>query len=516
MFDPPAPYQGGGNHEEKKNTLHGGLGFVTGRWRWVSILLLAAGLRLWSVDFGLDIERVRPDEEFVVGKAQQMVSTSDLNPHFFHYPSLLIYVNAGLQLVAPSSVEPRLIGRLVSVACGVGTVLLVGLLGARLYSPTAGFLAALFLAVAYQHVRESHFATTDVPLVFLFTASFCAAAEGFRQRRLSLFRLSALLAGLAASIKYPGVLAVVPALFLGLSLPGLGSRERAREVLVGAFLFAAAFALTSPFVLLDAEGARQSFSELFREHWGDRRLASHDPWFPLTFSLRHGLGLPLLSLGVMGLLARSRNRIGFLLPLWFAIFYAAAAVTPTHFARYSLPAVPLLCLGAGLFVASLPVRMPIRAGLVVAAVLPSLLDSISLDRVLGREDTRALAASWIGRNLPEGTPILVTRGYGAPPIPSGYPVRQVGFRLGAVREGEREGFAHLVTHELSPLYRYSRIDESLAERLRSASLLARFAPFREGESPGLYDELDAFYVPYQRPGSVERPGPVVSIWRLDR
>jgi hypothetical protein len=109
---------------------------------------------------------------------------------------------------------------------------------------------------------------------------------------------------------------------------------------------------------------------------------------------------------------------------------------------------------------------------------------------------------------------MVSEGYGAPPIPAGYPVREVGFRLGAVRGAEREGFVHLVTHEHPSLYRFSRVDESLAKRLESASLLARFAPFRNGEPPGVYDELDAFYVPYQRPGSVERPGPVVSIWRV--
>lgn len=489
---------------------------MTGRWKWALVLALAAGLRLWSIDFGLDVERVRPDEEFVVGKAQRMVETSDLNPHFFHYPSLLLYIDAAFLAVTRGFMDPRLVGRLVTLTCGVATVGLLGVLGARLFSPTIGMLAALFLAVAYQHVRESHFATTDVPMLLLASASLWAAAEGRIQGRLSLFRRSACLAGLAASIKYTGVLATVPVFFLGASLPGLSHRERMREILVGASLFFAAFAVTSPFVLLDPEGARQSFTELLREHWGDRRLASHDPLFPWTFSLYHGLGLPLLSLGVMGLAARCRRWNGFLLLLWFATFYAAAAFTPTRFARYSLPQVPALCLGAALFVESLPVRRGLKLLLVLAASFPPLLDSIAFGRVLGREDTRALATSWIAENLPRGTPLMVSEGYGAPAIPAGYPVREVGFRRGAVREGERASFAHLLTHEHPPLYRYSRIDESLKERLDSAVLLARFTPFREGTGPGLFDELDAFYVPYQRPGSVERPGPVVSIWRLDR
>lgn len=489
---------------------------MTERWKWALVLALAAGLRLWSIDFGLDVERARPDEEFVVGKAQRMVETSDLNPHFFHYPSLLLYVDAALLRVTRGFLEPRVVGRLVTVTCGVATVSLLGILGARLISPAIGLLAALLLATAYAHVRESHFATTDVPMLLLVSASLWAAAEGRIRGRLSLFRISACLAGLAASIKYTGLLASVPVFFLGMSLPGLSYRERLREVLVGGVLFLGAFAITSPFVLLDPEGARESFTELVREHWGDRRLASHDPLFPWTFSLYHGLGLPLLSLGVLGLVARCRRWNGFLLLLWFATFYAAAAFTPTRFARYSLPAVLPLCLAAALFVESLPVRGGLRLALVLAASLPSLLDSIAFDRVLGREDTRALATSWIAENLPRGTPLMVSEGYGAPVIPAGYAVREVGFRRGAVREGERAGFAHLVTHEHPALYRYSRIDESLKERLDSAVLLARFTPFREGKSPGLFDELDAFYVPYQRPLSVERPGPVVSIWRLDR
>jgi hypothetical protein len=518
MIDPPAPHQGGGNHEKQKKTLHGKLGFgrkMTGRFRWGSLLLLAAVLRVWSIDFGLDIERVRPDEEFVVGKAQRILETGDLNPHFFHYPSLLMYVDAALLRVSGDWFEPRLVGRLVTVACGLGTVLLLGALGSRMFSPQVGFLAALFLAVAYQHVRESHFATTDVPFLFFVTASVTAAAEGRLQGRLSFFRLSALLAGLAASVKYPGVLALAPVLFLFMTHPRLSLRERTREMAFGAFLFVAFFAVTSPFVLIDAEGARQSLEELFRETWGDRTLSSWDAFYPLTFSLFHGLGLPLLALGMIGLAAGLRKWSGLLVLLWFATFYAVATFTPTQFARYSLPVVPSLCLAAALFIGSLPARTWVKHLLVTTAILPPLLDSIAFDRVLGREDTRLLAASWIGQNLPARTPVMVSGGYGAPPIPAGHPVREVGFRLGAVREGEREGFTHLVTHEHPALYRFSRVDESLKERLDSAVLLARFVPFRGGSPPALYDELDAFYVPYQRPGSVERPGPVVSIWRLD-
>jgi hypothetical protein len=364
-------------------------------------------------------------------------------------------------------------------------------------------------------VRESHFATTDVPLLFFVTASVAAGVEARLRGSLAFFRFAGALAGLAASTKYTGVLALGPLLFLGSSLPGLSTRDKLRELLVAGLLFFGTFAATSPFVLLDAQGARSSLSELIGETWGGRRLSPPDPLYPLTFAMRYGLGLGLLSLGLMGLFAAGRDFRRALLFLWCGLFYAAAAVTATRFARYSFGVNAPLCLAAADFATRVTGRKSLRLGLALSAAVPPLLDSVAFDRVLGREDTRALAASWIEDHLPTGTPLLVSAGYGAPPVPKGYPFREVRFRLGAVRDGERAGFQYLATHEHPALRRYSRIDDALEKRLESATLLVRFSPFREDEPPGLFDVLDAFYVPYQRPGSVERPGPIVSIWKLD-
>ena len=102
--------------------------------KWTLPLLLAAALRFWSLDFGLEVERVRPDEEFVVGNAVRILESSDPNPHFFHYPSFLMYFDAVLIRVAGPAVDPRLVGRVVSVVCGVGTVLLLGFLGSKMFS----------------------------------------------------------------------------------------------------------------------------------------------------------------------------------------------------------------------------------------------------------------------------------------------------------------------------------------------------------------------------------------------
>ncbi len=281
--------------------------------RWIrrlsGILLVAAALRLWGVDFALDVERARPDEEFVVGKAVEMLRSGDLDPHFFHYPSLVMYADAALlgivEPVVSKSFDPRLLGRLLSVVLGVGTVAVVGALGARLFSPRAGLAAAAFLAVAYQHVRESHFATTDVAFVFFVSLSIWFLVDGRGKESRIWLRLAAVSAGLAMSAKYPGVLALVPLTVVVATLEGASWRERAWELAFALCLALGVFAVTSPYFFLDPEGARTSLAQLFRETWGGGALTAWNPWYPITFSLGYGIGIPLLGLGAMGLAANA-------------------------------------------------------------------------------------------------------------------------------------------------------------------------------------------------------------------
>ena len=151
-----------------------------------SILLAALALRIWGIDFGLPNTLTRPDETTLVHRALA-IGAGDLNPHFFRYPSLHFYVLAlvyGLYYVAglatgrfdgvedfqyefftdPSNVF--ILGRLVSAAMGTASVLLVYYIARRWGGRGAGLLSALFLGVAFLHVRDSHFLTLDVPATF--------------------------------------------------------------------------------------------------------------------------------------------------------------------------------------------------------------------------------------------------------------------------------------------------------------------------------------------------------------
>ena len=58
------------------------------------MILVGGLLRVVPIWFGLPFDRARPDEETAIGHALAIVG-GDLNPHFFHWPSLTFYLFAG-------------------------------------------------------------------------------------------------------------------------------------------------------------------------------------------------------------------------------------------------------------------------------------------------------------------------------------------------------------------------------------------------------------------------------------
>src|SRR5688572_3713037 len=145
-----------------------------------AVAILALAVRLWGLGWQLPWQ-FHPDEGHYTWKAVDLMSQETLNPKYFRNPSLLTYVFlAEYRLLGFQ--PPRLddqaataeglfrppsgfayLGRLTSALMGVLNVLAIGWIGWRALGPWTGVLGALFLALAFIHVRDSHYATNDVP-----------------------------------------------------------------------------------------------------------------------------------------------------------------------------------------------------------------------------------------------------------------------------------------------------------------------------------------------------------------
>ncbi|MCC7262509.1 MAG: glycosyltransferase family 39 protein [Candidatus Latescibacteria bacterium] len=455
-----------------------------------------------------------------------------------------------------------LLGRLLGAGLGTASILLLYLIGRRAGGRRVGLIAAAFFSVAFLHTRDSHFLTVDIPASFHLLVAYLFFFRYLESGRWRELAWGAVFLGLAASTKYNLGIFTVAAVMAVLWGPAPARRQH----LAGALALAGlAFVAGTPFALLDWPSFWRDLS-FERAHF----VAGHGldlgwGWVRhLSFTLPAGLGWPLLATGLGGCawLGWRRRPADLVLLGGMLAYYAVAGSGKLVFPRYMLPLVPLLCLAAAIGLEEVAQR---RRGLwvllVAVALAPTALLSWQHSRLLSCPDTRLLAAEWIEAHVPDGAHIAMTgsdyghpqvrrtrawlqerledvrrAGLGGqhlermlqweefPPAPSYYvvgmqPLTGVPLRsLWApcpVDSLRSRGVGWVVTHQY-PLP-YSPADTTLARQLGSQAVLeACFDPFASGwHAPPVYDPLDAYYVPLAGFDALDRPGPLIKIYRLE-
>ena len=194
------------------------------------ILVIAAVVRYWAIDFGLPQPDCRLDEKVIIKIALGFFS-GDFNPHFFNYPTLYMYFLFGLYtcyfglrnffLPNLSQYTPLeefnlyptnffLIDRSLSAFCGVVTVFVVYLIAKNLFCKKIAIISSLFLSLVHLHVRDSHFGVTDVTMALFVMCSTLYIVKSYKETTLKNYAIAGFFAGLAASTKYIGVLLLIP------------------------------------------------------------------------------------------------------------------------------------------------------------------------------------------------------------------------------------------------------------------------------------------------------------------
>jgi 4-amino-4-deoxy-L-arabinose transferase-like glycosyltransferase len=360
----------------------------------LALLALAAALRGAGLTYGLPYGTLlNPDEQSIVPRAWAMVHGGGADPHWFDYPTLLMYLLAPTQLWQP---EPSfLAARIVVAVLGVAGVAAAWWLGRAAYGNVAGAVAAAATAVETTHVAYSHMAVTDVPLALGVAAALALAVSG----RLE---LAGLAAGLATGFKYPGAFLLVPIVVAGWGRPW----RLAGALGVGV----AAFLASSPFLAVHPGQAWDDFSRVGRLARRGWLGFEHDGWAGFAFSseLWHGLG-PFVLVAVVGLLgALLTRRRSDLVLVSFVVVYALDLLTlHAHFDRYLLPLVPPLAALAG--------RVRYLAAVSLLLLVVPLTWSVRNDARLTRTDTRIEAVRWIDAHVPPGG--RIAEDPSLPPLP---------------------------------------------------------------------------------------------------
>ena len=171
------------------------------------------------------------------------------------------------------------------------------------------------------------------------------------------------------------------------------------------------FLVGTPYALLDyaafSEGVLFDIQHLASGHGPDLGAA----WiYHATRTLPAGLGVPICLAAIVGVVAlvKQRWRDALIVLVFCAALYGSMANGRTVFFRYVLPLVPAICLSAAAGVRWAAVWLAARTRLApatvaavaaVAVAATASVNSVRLDQLLSRTDTRVLAGSWLAAQV---------------------------------------------------------------------------------------------------------------------
>jgi hypothetical protein len=500
-----------------------------------------------------------------------------VDPHFADWPHAHFYVSAAwLALTTPLralGTEPAvdyLAVRVLTAILGTLTVLVVFEMGRRAFDARAGVFAATGMSVAFLSVRDSHFATVDIPLTLVCSLTLLVVLR-LTKTEISLptfsrplqgggrgggvssrlretasagragwgWILPGALLGLATGIKYTGA-------FLLAAIVAGQRRRLALTLLTGL----AVFALTSPFLVLEPAVFAHGLSSI-TQHLA-RPGAGEIGWIHLVrVALWQGLGPVLFLLAVAGVVMAlwRRTTADWILLSFVIATYVVLGAGSSVFVRYADPLLPPLLVLAGRAVGEvLRVTVQRRAEIATAiAVLvigvSSLPHDVTYDVLIGRTDTRTEAFDWLASHTQPGD--RVAAGYFSGPAHDAALVASGRHSHGAStayvaaflqnRMEDRYRVHELTADELArgdlaalradgvQLVLITPISPQdacaapspLEQQLRTLGPpVAVFLPAADPCSGSVFDPLDAYFVPLAGYQGWVRPGPPIRIYRL--
>lgn len=338
----------------------------------LAVILLAFSLRFVNLDYGLPL-RLHSDEDFLGYRAMSMLNTGDLNPRWFAYPTLQIYLqtaNLALYYLKLNSrmehpPEPPFNplrfyarGRALTALMGIATIAVLFFMCKSLFGLHQACWATVFLSFSFLHLRCSRYMTIDVPTGFWTLVALWGALLIARNKRFYPFALASIAAGFATATKYTGVVVLVP-LFIAAALRMDRRNDKGWAFLWIPLFFLPAFWIGVPYSVWDfGRFVRDVAYEVNHYSFGiDSVLGlqnAESGWLHLAdYLIRYDLGVLvglLFLFGFLrGLIPVNANR--FLLAIYALAYFLVLSRQAYHPVRNLIPILPVLCiLAADLFV----------------------------------------------------------------------------------------------------------------------------------------------------------------------
>lgn len=412
------------------------------------ILIIAFLIRLWGLDANLPYI-YHPDEPTYLRISQTIFTSGDLNPHFFHFPSLLFYLNAiayipfyaignllGLfssfsDLVPPTSLTMGvsqtampatvLLNRSVTAIFGTGSVGLIYLIGKDLNQKKAvGILSAAIYAILPLPVLHSRFVTPDTFVTFFILATCLMSLCLFRQGQQWQYIAAGICVGLTASSKYNGAIVlsvVIAAHFLRTGWAGC----KDYKIMLALLFSGLAFITFTPYALLDY-AAFSADMQFEAQHYSTGHIGMDGDtlrWYvSFLWTMLGGINVLAILAIIRGLwLRHSTLLLLAVFPVLYFLFINQFIVRNGRTALHLMPF--LVLLATSLFVDFFtgvnrhpkPLKLPLLSlgiiGFFFISYYKPVMQTIQDTTQLTSFGSREVASEWVSTNLPSGARIAL-------------------------------------------------------------------------------------------------------------
>lgn len=409
----------------------------------IAIVVLAAFLRFYKLDWGSGYF-FHPDEYHIAASVNQLQWPSQMNPHFFAYGTFTSYLIYFTKLFFPwlfgnlgGFGQAILIGRGYSAFFATLTVLIVYQLVKDISGRTsAGRWSALLVATTPGLIQQAHFTTPESMLIFWLMATLWCLVRLIISQKIRYFLLASVCLGFGAAVKISSWW-MAPIWLISISGYIFGQKKikllaRAGRLIgwliIGSLLAGLSFFITYPYAILDWTAWQGTLRYELCVAGGSlpvfytRQFIATTPFlFQVQKIYPYALGWPVLLAGtaffiyLLVNLKRYRFWPIILILMSFLSFFIPTGLLFAKWTRFSAPVFPFFGITGGLaidrlsyFLAKTNRRLALAGqGLMV---LVFLVPSLVFLAIYLREDVRLIATSWLNKNLPSQSTVLIEGG----------------------------------------------------------------------------------------------------------
>ncbi len=417
----------------------------------LALIVLGGFLRFYNLNWDGG-HFFHPDERNIANAVTKIDFFRQLNPQFFAYGSLPIYLYRATADILVSLTHNHawvsewpyinLISRGFSAFFSILTIPLVFLLSKKIWNKKIGLLAALFTTFSPSLIQTAHFGVTESMLVFWLIAITLFSFNLSKNPTIKNYLRIGIISGLAMATKISAVsfLIVPTASHFLYQFKSLKSHFRYFVSLLTSFLI---FLLFSPFVFLDKQKFLESMNYETGVALGRLKVVyvlQFEKTLPYLFQIKNffwQIG-PVAIVGILGFLfllyfaIKNREKKVFLFLSFPLIYFAYVGNWYTKFIRYMLPVLPFLIISASWLLIQIRNKFKILGNfLITFFLLSSLLWGLSFFTIYLRPQTRITASQWIYQNIPAQAKILTEHWDDGLPIslppysPSDYKIEQL-------------------------------------------------------------------------------------------